>query len=742
MATEANESVFDTQELRRRATERMQGRHGKVVDMPAADVATLVHELEVYQVELEVQNEELRRSQLELAAALERYRDLYFRAPVGYLTLDAEGKILQANQAAARLCFREREELEGQRLEMIALHKDRDKLWILEQSAARTSLPQACEFRIDRPSGAPRWVHADILCLYNSQRFVDGFRVALTDITARVQAEEALSEQRATALKLMEDAVEARTEAERVNAELRESEERFHMLADNISQLAWMADADGGRFWHNRRWLDYTGMTLEEAKGWGWTKVHHPDHVDRVVKGVRQAWATGEPWEDTVPLRSESGEYRWFLARAVPIRDAEGKIIHWFGTDTDITERERLLAEEQRLREVSEAQNRAKDEFLSLVSHELRTPLNAILGYSHMMRAKPHDAPAVARRAETIERNALAQLQLIEDLLDTARIISGKLKLDLAQTDIRMVLEDALEVVRPAAEIKRIDLTARIDEAPRELLCDATRLRQVVWNLLQNAIKFTPEGGSVALRVERAVGLVRLIVSDTGRGIEPEFLPAIFDRFTQNDMSRSRRHGGLGLGLALVKQLVEMHGGTIEAASEGAGEGATFIITLPLNAPQVASQQPPIAETAARPDARALEDWPRLDGQRALVVDDQEETRELIAEALGECGAAVTVAASGREALELIEGAEFDALVCDIAMPEMDGYELIRRLRTTETVPEQRLPAIALTALARREDRLQALRAGFDAHVAKPVKLAELVVIIDSVVRRSRQGRL
>jgi PAS domain S-box-containing protein len=744
MASKATENAFDTQELRRQATERLQGRHGKVVEMPAAEAATLVHELEVYQVELEVQNEELRRAQLELAAAMERYRDLYHRAPVGYLTLDADGVILQANHAAAQICFREHEEIEGQRLETIAFHKDRDKLWLLLQSATVTGLPQATEFRIVRPSGSPRWVRADVSGQDRSREAPSAFRLTLTDITARVQAETALEEQRAEALKLMEDAVKARREAERAGAELRESEERFHTLADNMSQLAWMADADGGRFWYNQRWLDYTGLALEEARGWGWTKAHHPDHVDRVIKGVRQAWETGDPWEDTLPLRSKTGEYRWFLARAVPIRDDEGKIVHWFGTDTDITEREQLLSEEQSLREVAEAHNRAKDEFLSLVSHELRTPLNAILGYSQMMSAKPDGASNVSRYSEIIERSARAQLQLIEDLLDTGRVISGKLKLDLAEADMQAVLEEAVEVVRPAAEIKRVDLAIQIDEAPRELLCDATRLRQVVWNLLQNAIKFTPEGGSVALRVERARGLVRLIVSDTGRGIEPDFLPAIFDRFSQKDMSRTRRHGGLGLGLALVKQLVEMHGGTIEAASEGAGQGATFTVTLPLNAPQVASHTrppPAIAEVSAGSAALPTENLPRLEGLRTLVVDDQEEAREMIAEALGGYGALVTVAASGREALELLQESAFDALVCDIAMPEIDGYELIRRLRATEIAHGRHLPAIALTALARHEDRLQALQAGFQAHVAKPVTLTELVVVIDSIVRLYPQKR-
>jgi CheY-like chemotaxis protein len=426
------------------------------------------------------------------------------------------------------------------------------------------------------------------------------------------------------------------------------------------------------------------------------------------------------------------------------------------GINMDVTdrkqaeaERERLLAEEQRLREAAEAAARAKDEFLAVVSHELRSPLNAILGYARMAGSKSHNAAAVARYSEIIVRHAKMQHQLIEDLLDTARVISGKLKLELATADLRLVLEEAVEVVRPAADAKRIDLETRFGRAPKQLLCDAARLRQVVWNLLQNAIKFTPEGGRVELRMKRAGQSVHLIVSDTGRGIEPDFLPAVFDRFSQGDMSRTRRHGGLGLGLALAKQLVEMHGGTIEAASEGAGRGATFTVTLPLGAPQVASYPQPArpgAEISAGPGAMPLKDLPRLDGLRVLVVDDQEEARLMIAQSLGECGAAVTAAASGREALELIEKAAFDALVCDIAMPEMDGYEVIGRLRAMGGVPElshlSRLPAVALTALARPEDRMQSLAAGFQMHVAKPVEPAELIIVIASLTRNQRQGAM
>jgi signal transduction histidine kinase/ActR/RegA family two-component response regulator len=470
---------------------------------------------------------------------------------------------------------------------------------------------------------------------------------------------------------------------------------------------------------------------------------------------VRRALADPDtPYSFEYRIIRPDGSVRWIYAKGSTIRDESGRPVRMIGINMDMTERkqaeaerERLLAEEQRLREAAEAATRAKDEFLAVVSHELRSPLNAVLGYVRMTRAKSHDATVVARNCEVIERHARMQQKLIEDLLDTARVISGKLKLELAQADLRLVLEEAVEIVRPAAEAKRIELATRFGKAPRQLLCDAARLRQVVWNLLQNAIKFTPEGGRVELRMKRYGQRIRLTVRDNGRGIEADFLPAVFDRFSQSDMSRTRRHGGLGLGLALAKQLVEMHGGTIEAASEGAGRGATFTVTLPLGAPPVASDLPlarPIAEISAGPGAIPLKDLSRLDGVRVLVVDDQEEARLMIAQSLGEWGAAVTAVASGREALALIEREAFDALVCDIAMPGMDGFEVIGRLRAMGGAPElphlSHLPAIALTALARPEDRMQSLVAGFQMHVSKPVELAELITVIASPVRDQRQG--
>ena len=339
------------------------------------------------------------------------------------------------------------------------------------------------------------------------------------------------------------------------------------------------------------------------------------------------------------------------------------------------------------------------------------------------------------------------QQQLIEDLLDTARIMTGKLKIEAAPTSLLNVLNEACSVVQPAAAAKRIELTTRLGTEPLMMIGDATRLQQIALNLLQNAIKFTPEGGQVALRLERDPTHARIIVSDSGRGIEPEFLPRVFERFSQSDTSRSRRYGGLGLGLALVRELVELHGGTIEAMSEGAGKGATFTVTLPLHALPTAA--PPqevqaVAEVRTGPDAVPLDNLPRLDGVRVLVVDDQPEARMLVARILGEWGAVLSTAACGDEAVTLLREQAFDVLVCDISMPDEDGYAVLRRIRRQESEqgvpPTQQIPAIALTALSRAEDRLRALEAGFQMHLAKPVEPAELIVVIASVMVNRQRG--
>lgn len=511
---------------------------------------------------------------------------------------------------------------------------------------------------------------------------------------------------------------------------LRESEEQLRALADSIPQLAWIAEPDGFIFWYNRRWYEYTGTTPEDMAGWGWQSVHDPEMLPLVIERWQISLQTGESFEMEFPLRrGADGAFRWFLTRVVPLRDLNGRIVRWFGTNTDIEElrQARLQAEEA---------NRLKDEFLATLSHELRTPLNAILGWSQMLQSQ-HLSESEAKKAlATIERSARAQNQLIEDLLDVSRIITGKLRLDVRAVDLGSVIMAAVDAVRPAAEAKNIRLQTLLDPQAGLISGDPDRLQQVVWNLLSNAVKFTPKDGRAQVRLERINSHVEIVVSDTGKGIEPEFLPHVFDRFRQSDGSMTRRHGGLGLGLAIVRQLVELHGGTVSVSSAGAGEGATFIVSLPLLPlrQEPASDVPrvhPKAETGASVDCP-----PELSGLRVLLVDDEADSRDLLNLVLDSCGATVTIASSAAEAFQTIKREKFDVIVSDIGMPGEDGFSLIGKIRELPVEQGGGVPAIALTAYARAEDRVKALRSGFQMHVAKPVEAAELIAIVANLAGR------
>jgi signal transduction histidine kinase/ActR/RegA family two-component response regulator len=389
-------------------------------------------------------------------------------------------------------------------------------------------------------------------------------------------------------------------------------------------------------------------------------------------------------------------------------------------------ERERLLEEAVAARAEAEAVNRAKDVFLATLSHELRTPLTAILGWVRMLHNQSIDAETSRHGLDVIARNAEAQYQLIRDLLDVSRIISGKLQLNTRQIRLAPVVEAALDSVRQAADAKSIRLGAEYDDQADLVMGDPDRLQQVIWNLLSNAIKFTPKGGSVGVRVERDGSDVLVRVSDTGQGIAPEFLPHVFERFRQQDGSTTREHGGLGLGLAIVRHLVDQHGGSIAAESLGEGRGSTFQISLPIAAVKAPLDAP--GEMPQQPSRRSPEsETPALDGLRVLVVDDQADARELLALVLARAGAKVSTAASATEALESFEREGAEVLVTDIGMPTEDGYSLVGRLRA---MPAGLIPAVALTAYATEEDRRRALSAGFDAHVAKPVEPTELVSVI------------
>ncbi len=401
--------------------------------------------------------------------------------------------------------------------------------------------------------------------------------------------------------------------------------------------------------------------------------------------------------------------------------------------------KDELLIREQVIRSEAEAANRAKDEFLSILSHELRTPLNAILGWSQMLRKQHLSQDRVMRGLETIERNARSQTKIIEDILDISRIITGKLRLQVRPVNLVTVIEAAIESVQLAAEAKSIRIQSVLDSSKNPISGDADRLQQVVWNLLANAIKFTPKGGRLQIRLEMVNSHVEIIVSDNGQGISPDFLPYVFDRFRQHDSTTTRSYGGLGLGLAIVRQIIELHGGTVTVASPGIGQGTTFIVKLPVMIIHKPSIEPEALDSIAEVDGR-IDAPPTLSGLQILVVEDEADSLELLSTILQEYGAKVICAASVSEALEIIEnatGQSLDVLISDIGMPNEDGYSLIRKLRQLEAQRGSRMPAVALTAYARSDDRTKALLAGFQMHLTKPVDAAELATVVACLTERT-----
>jgi signal transduction histidine kinase/ActR/RegA family two-component response regulator len=401
-----------------------------------------------------------------------------------------------------------------------------------------------------------------------------------------------------------------------------------------------------------------------------------------------------------------------------------------------VEERLRLaLVGEQMARAEAETANRMKDEFLATVSHEIRTPLNAIIGWSHLLRTGRLDEATAARAMETIDRNAKSQAQLIEDILDVSRMITGKLRLNNEPVDIASVINAAIDSVQLAINSKDLKLEITLDPSARHTLGDASRLQQVVWNLLANAIKFTPSGGRIEVKVERAGRNLQIRVSDAGQGIDTDFLPFIFDRFRQADGTTTREHGGLGLGLAIVRHLVELHGGTIKADSAGKGKGATFIINLPL-APQDSTRRRNVIGSleASEGSQGTVTSLPSLDDVKVLLVDDDPDTLQILSVMLAESKAGVQTAASASEALEILEWYQPDVLVSDLAMPGEDGFSLIGKIRALAGGKVTQIPAVALTSYVRVEDRARALSAGFNMFVPKPVEPEELVTAIANLV--------
>ena len=532
---------------------------------------------------------------------------------------------------------------------------------------------------------------------------------------------------------------------------LRQSEERFRLLVEGVSEYAiFMLDANGYVATWNEGATRINGYSAQEIVGRHFSIFYPPDARD-------SGWPDHELQVATVQGRFEEEGWRvrkdgskfWANVIISALRDAGGRLRGFAKLTRDLSERarvemlaadglqrEQMLEAERSARIEAQRAARMKDEFLATLSHELRTPLNAILGWTQILRS-PHAEVKIdmQRGIEVIERNARAQIQLVDDLLDLSRIMAGRVRLDVQRVALIDVVQGAIESAQPAAEAKGVRLESILDPGSGTVSGDPGRLQQVIWNLLSNAIKFTPRSGRVQVLLQRVNSHVEISVADTGIGIPPAFLPYVFDRFSQKDATASRGYGGLGLGLAICKQLVELHGGSIHAASQGEGQGACFTVKLPLcvlqeSAPAVREHP---THAAVSPGNVLL---PSLDGVRILVVDDEPDARELVERILENHEASVASTASAEEALQLLAVSSPDVLISDIGMPGMDGYQLMRKIRSGEP-RDRRLPAIALTAFARSEDRKRAILAGYQAHLAKPFDTAELVLIVAGLVNRT-----
>jgi PAS domain S-box-containing protein len=526
-----------------------------------------------------------------------------------------------------------------------------------------------------------------------------------------------------------------------------QSGEPFRLLVEGVKDYAiFMLDTEGYIATWNLGAEAIKGYKPDEIIGKHFSIFYPEEEIQRDKPGyeLKVAAEVGRFEDEGWRIRKDGSRF-WANVVITALRDKEGTLRGFGKVTRDLTDRkqaeeERLkLAREQVARAEAEAANRAKDEFLATVSHELRTPLNAIVGWGRMIRDSKLDDKGLTHALDIIERNAKLQAQLIDDLLDVSRIISGKLRLTVMPVELPPVIEAALDVIRPAAEAKNIRLQVMLDSNAGLVSGDPDRLQQVIWNLLSNAVKFTGKGGRVQVTLEQVDSHVLITVSDTGKGIAPEFLPYVFDRFRQADSSITRLHGGLGLGLAIVRQLVDLHGGSVQAQSPGVGQGATLSLQLPVIIAHGSGRFALNAEEANASGAALQGGFgssPSLEGLNVLVVDDEPDARDLMTAILEERKAKVTTVASAAEAYETIEWLRPDVIISDIGMPGEDGYSLIRNVRLREARDRQGWrPAIALTAHARVEDRMRALSAGYQAHVAKPVEPAELVAVIASLVR-------
>ena len=670
---------------------------------------------------LQTDAENLRDSEERFRLLVESVRDY------AIFMLDPEGNVLTWNAGAERFKGYQADEIIGQHFSRFYPAE------ALSRGLPAHELEMAREvgsfedegWRI-RKDGTRFWANVIVTAMRNKKGDLIGFSKVTRDLTQRRGHEEAL----------------------------RQSEERFRLLVEGVAEYAiFMLDVNGNvATWNSgaQRIKGYTADDIigkhfsifypAEAREIGW-----PEHELQVA--TEKGSFVDEGWR----IRKD-GSQMWASVTITALRDSSGTHVGFAKLTRDLTEprraqavelvsqqREEILEAERNARISAQRATRIKDEFLATLSHELRTPLSAILGWTQvLLKSGAGESPEANRRAlEVIDRNARAQVQLIDDLLDLSRIMTGKIRLDLQQISLLDVAAAAVDSATPSAEAKDIRLTTMFDPSQATVSGDAARLQQVIWNLLTNAIKFTPKGGRVQVLLQRVNSHVELSVSDTGIGIPASFLPQVFDRFSQRDSSTTRAYGGLGLGLAISKQLVELHGGKIKVASDGEGKGSTFSVDLPLSIVQIADESMDRDHPTANAAGNDQTPLPRFDGAHVFIVDDEPDARNLLQRMFEDQQAQVSSFASAEAALEALKIAQPVLVVSDIGMPGMDGYQFMRLLRAREADEKsERVPALALTAFARAEDRKRSLLAGYQAHLAKPFDLAELLLVAADLVSR------
>jgi two-component system CheB/CheR fusion protein len=619
---------------------------------------------------------DLKRTEEALRESESRFREMADGLPLIVWVHDESGQQVYVNQTYCEFFGVTREEMKGGRWQMLVHPEDAEAYNQRFYACVREGRPFHAEVRVKHADGTWRWIESWGRPRRTSTGAFRGFVGTSADTTERKQMERALIE----------------------------SEERFRTLADNIAQLAWMANGEGWIFWYNKRWYDYTGTTFAEVQGWGWRRVHHPDYIDGVIAKLRHSFETGATWEDTFPLRGADGKYRWFLSRALPIRDDDGKVVRWFGTNTDVTEQRSI---EQKLIQA----DRQKDEFLAMLGHELRNPLAAIRSASELLKSTSAGDAKVQRAHAVLERQTIHMAKLLNGLLDVSRIIRGKIKLERQVVDLVTVCRETTADLAERIGPGKLEIGVEVPSQPIWVEADPVRLTQIIDNLLSNAIQHTSDEGQVKIHLTRDGNTALLRVQDTGVGIDPELLPHVFEVFRQSNQNLDRSYGGLGLGLALVKSLTELHGGSVEANSEGAGRGAEFVVRLP------------IAEkrgTGVRKTGKQVNE-----SLRVLVIEDNSDAAEMMAQVLKLLKHEVALAENGEQGVAAAERFKPDVVLCDLGLPGgMSGFDVAGALRAADTTRDAYL--VALSGYGRPEDKARSTEAGFDTHVTKPVDLQAL----------------